>query len=170
MKKLLIILLLGVGFSLSSDAQSQVIKTNPLGLAFGNFNVSYERTLNESSSINVFANYFFGLAGLDVQAFGVGAGWRYYFTHAKKPIPAGFYVQPQVGLSFGNVTDDFDEDFGYSTIGIGAELGYQWVWDSGFVLDLGIGPNYLIYNGDGADTFDGNGILPTGTLAVGYAF
>jgi hypothetical protein len=117
MKNLLLILVLGIGFSLSANAQTQVIKTNPLALAFGNFNVTYERTLNESSSLNIFGNYFFGLGDLDVTAFGVGAGWRYYFTHSKKPIPAGFYVQPQVSLSFGSIADDsIDEDLGYSTI------------------------------------------------------
>lgn len=170
MRKLLFALILGLGFCFTADAQTQVIKTNPLGLAFGNFNVTYERVMNEKSSINIFGNYFYGFAGLDVAAFGVGAGYRFFFTHKKKPVPAGFYVQPQVGFSFGSVTDDFDDDYSYSTIGIGAEIGYQWVWDSGFVLDLGIGPQYTIYSGDGDSVFDGNGVLPSATLAIGYAF
>ncbi len=42
MKKLIISLALIV-FALGLHAQSNVIKTNPLGLAFGNFNATYER-------------------------------------------------------------------------------------------------------------------------------
>lgn len=170
MRKYLFALILGIGFIFSANAQNQVVKTNPLGLAFGNLNATYERVLSESSSLNISASYFYGFAGIDVNSIGVGAGWRYFFTHKKKPVPAGFYVQPQVALSFGSVTDDFDDEFNYSTFGVGAEIGYQWVWDSGFVLDLGIGPMYTTYTGDGADEFDANGILPSATLAIGYAF
>lgn len=155
------------GFITIASAQTQLIKTNPLGLAFGNFNVTYERVLNEKSTINLSANYQYRLFGVDVNSFGVGAGWRYFFTYAKKDVPAGFYLQPQANVTFGNV-----DDFNYTAIGIGAEIGYQWVWDSGFVLDLGLGPQYTILTGSYEDIgFDSEGgILPAATLAIGYAW
>lgn len=156
-----------VAFATAASAQSQVVKTNPLALAFGNFNATYERVLNEKSSFLVSANYQYQLFGVDVSAFGVGAGWRYYFTHANKDVPAGFYVQPQAGVNFGSANDS-----NYTTIGFGAEIGYQWVWSSGFVLDLGIGPQYTVLSGEYEDIgFDSDGgILPSATLAIGYAW
>ena len=174
MRKVFFTLVFGLGliFSTQVQAQSQeapgytsVIKTSPLALAFGNFNATYEKVLNEKSSVLFSANYIFSLFGVDVNAGGVGAGYRHYFTYKKKDVPTGFYVQPQVGLGFGA---------DILTVGIGAEIGYQWAWESGFVLDLGIGPQYTYfnYNGDDDDLFDDDagGILPTLTLAIGYAW
>ncbi len=80
--------------------------------------------------------------GIKVNLGGVGLGYRYYITHVKKPVPSGFYVNPQAAFSFGSVADDNDVMVSANTFGIGAELGYQWAWESGFVLDLGIGPMY----------------------------
>lgn len=39
------------------NAQSNVIKTNPLALAFGDFNATYERVLNNSSSLQISGHY-----------------------------------------------------------------------------------------------------------------
>lgn len=167
MKKLFYLFAFMFMLSIGVNAQSSIIKTNPLGLAFGNFNATYEAVISESSSVLVSANYFYRLFGVDVNSFGAGGGYRYYITYKKKDIPSGFYVQPQVGFSFGGVGD-----FNYNTFSIGAELGYQWAWPSGFVLDLGIGPNYTSLGGDYQEiAFDnGSGIFPSATLAIGYAF
>lgn len=165
MRKFLFVLLFGLGFMLSANAQTQAIKTNPLGLAFGNFNVTYEKVLNDKSSFLVSGSYWYSLFGVDVGLGGVGAGWRYFFTHKNKDVPAGFYLMPQANVGFGGDV---------LRIGVGAEIGYQWVWSSGFVLDLGIGPQYTYfnYNGDDDDLFDDDagGILPSATLAIGYAW
>lgn len=140
-------------------AQAQdIIKTGPIALAFGSFNACYEKVLNEKSSVVPSASAFFGIGDLTGTAFGVGVGYRRYFTD--KPAPQGFYGQPQVGATFGE---------GASAISLGAELGYQWVWDSGFALDLGIGPAYYIGLGDNVvGAF--SGVVPSSTLAIGYQF
>ncbi len=167
MKKLILSLaLLGIVFGAS--AQNNIIKTNPIGLAFGNFNVTYERVLNSSSSFLVKGNYMYKLLGADVSLAGLGLGYRYYITHAKKEIPTGFYVNPQLAFAFGNIKDSNGTSYSATNFGIGAELGYQWVWSSGFTLDLGIGPMYNIVSSDSSDT--ANGIAPAITLAIGYAF
>ena len=149
------------------NAQDQIIKTNPLGLAFGNFNATYEKVINEKSSFLVSANYTYRVFGVDVSAFGFGGAYRFYFSHAKKQVPEGFYINPQANFNFGSV-----DEFNYTGIGIGAEIGYQWIWDSGVVLDLGIGPNYITLGGDTDDIdFDNtSGIFPSATLAIGYSF
>jgi hypothetical protein len=175
MRKLFFTLVFGLGLVLSAQAQAQtqeapgytsVIKTSPLALALGNFNATYENVLNERSALLFSANYIYQLFGADVNAGGVGAGYRHYFTYKKKDVPTGFYVQPQVSAGFGS---------GFYTLGIGAELGYQWAWESGFVLDLGIGPQYTYLNFDEGDNDlgfddDAGGILPAFTLAIGYAW
>lgn len=163
MKKLLFLFAF-VAFTFSVNAQSQVIKANPIGLAFGAFNACYEKVLNEKSSLLISGAYFNGGIGdIDVTSFGAGVGYRKYIT--KKEAPNGFYVQPT--LSFGSGSEALT-DVSYLQLGIGADLGYQWVWDGGFVLDLGIGPNYRIVLGDEASV--GNGIGPSAVAAIGYAF
>lgn len=153
----------------NAQAYQNVIKTSPIGLAFGNFNVTYERPINEKSSIIGKANYFYQFLGVDVNTFGLGGAYRYYFTHAKKDVPTGFYVNPQVGFQFGS-----SDDVNYGVLSFGAELGYQWAWDSGFVLDLGIGPNFSSLSGDyediAFDESDNTIVLPSVTIAIGYAF
>ncbi len=150
----------------SMNAQKNVIKTNPFGLALGNFNLTYEKVLNTSSSVLFKGQYMFKLLGLDVNLGGIGAGYRYYITNAKKQVPTGFYINPQTSLSFGSVSES-GTSYSATSFGIGAEIGYQWVWDSGFTLDLGIGPNYNVVSSEGVS---GNGIVPSATLAIGYAF
>jgi len=171
MKKLFFVfgLLLLMAGGLRAQAYDNVIKTSPIGLAFGNFNATYERVISESSSVLVSANYVYQFLGIDVNTVGLRGAYRYYFTHEKKDVPTGFYVNPQIGVSFGSA-----DDFSYGTFTLGAEVGYQWAWDSGFVLDLGIGPNYTSLTGDadaiGFDAEGGSAILPSATLAIGYAF
>lgn len=164
MKKVLFTLLVAV-FCFSANAQQNIIKTNPLALAFGDFNVTYEKVLNPSSSLLIQGEYAFQLLGLDVSVGGLGLGYRYYITHTKKEVPRGFYVTPEASFGFGK----YDTN-SVTAFGIGAELGYQWIW-SGFTLDLGIGPMYKIVNGisDGSSNST-SGIGPAATLAIGYAF
>ena len=73
----------------------EVIKTNPIGLAFGNFNATYETLLNTKSSILFSASYMYKFLGIDISAGGVGVGYRYYFTHAKRVVPTGFWIMPE---------------------------------------------------------------------------
>ena len=169
MKKLIISLSL-IALAFGAHAQNNVIKTNPLGLAFGNFNATYERVLGTSSSILIRGQYMYKIFGVKVGLGGVGLGYRYYITHVKKPVPAGFYINPEAVYSFGSMDDFNGTSVNLSTIGVGAELGYQWVWESGFVLDLGIGPMYTFVNGGDNNIDISSGWGPTATLAVGFAF
>ncbi|PID95653.1 MAG: hypothetical protein CSA94_00430, partial [Bacteroidetes bacterium] len=101
MKKLFLSLIIVVAFFSANAQQKQVIKTNPIALAFGNFNATYEKVLDSKSSVLISASYTYKLLGLNVNAGGLGAAYRYYFTHAKKDVPTGFYVNPEVAFSFG---------------------------------------------------------------------
>jgi hypothetical protein len=167
MKRLLFTLSFLCLFSGYIFSQENILKTNPIGLAFGNFNVTYEKVISDKASVLGSVNYVYKIFGVDVNTFGLGVAYRYYITHAKKAVPSGFYVNPQLGFAFGS-----SDDVNYNTVSIGAELGYQWAWDSGMVLDVGIGPNYVNLGGDYEDIdFDNDsGIFPSITIALGYAW
>jgi len=158
MKKLTLLFAFVV-IALGTSAQTSLIKASPGGLAFGNFNACYETALNEKSSVLFSASAFFGIGDLDGTALGAGVNYRMYFNKAKAA-PNGFYVGPGIGASFGD---------GANALSINVPLGYQWIWDSGFVLDIGAGPQYYIGLGDDVVS-DFDGILPTIILAIGYAF
>lgn len=151
----------------AQNDQRNIIKTNPLTLAFGNLNFTYERVLNnDQSSVLIYANYLYQLFGVDINTGGIGLGYRYYLTHEKKDVPTGLYVNPKVAYSGGNL-----DESKFSLTTMGAEVGYQWAWDSGVTLDLGVGPSYAILgNKDDIDFDNGSGVIPSGTLALGFAF
>ncbi len=176
-KKLLLSLVLVLSLSFSGIAQSHsmVVKTSPFALAFGNFNITAEKTLGTTSSALLSLSYMYKIFGIEVNGFGAEAGYRYYFTNASKDIPTGFYINPFVeyGSSKFDVTlNATTETYTTTTLGFGAEVGYQWAWDSGFALDLGVGPRYVTMGGDTdqAAFSSTGGILPSLTIAIGYAF
>jgi hypothetical protein len=154
-----------------SFGQNQVIKMNPLGFAFGFFNVRYEKALNDKTSFQIGGNFYSRkFDEVKTTGFGLDAEYRFYITNRKKPAPEGFYIGPTIGFDF-NKTKDTDTKDGatFSLFGIGATVGYQWIWDSGFALELGMGPQYSILAGKGDgldDSVDYEGVLPR----FGYAF
>jgi hypothetical protein len=101
MKNVFIYLIL-LCFSWNMHAQQAkgVIKTNPLALAFGNFNAIYEKPLNAKTSVGVGANYWYKLFGVDINSFGVDVDFRYYITNKTYQAPEGFYVGPRVGYNY----------------------------------------------------------------------
>lgn len=151
----------------SNDSNGQsIIKTNPLGLAFGIINLTYERALSQSTSFQIKGMFFNKLLGTEVSGVGVEGGFRYYITNSTKPAPEGFYVGP--AISYSSITEK-STDVSVSTVGIGAIIGYQWIFDSRVALDLGIGPSYIIA-GESTTTTDFSGFVPNFSFAVGYNF
>lgn len=172
--------------SLTAGAQQYVIKTNPFGLAFGNFNLTCEKVFSPSSSVIIAGNYTYNLLGSQISLSGLegnftydllgsqislggfGLGYRYYFTHVRKAVPSGFYISPMGKMAIGKVQRSRDTKSSLSEFGIGGLIGYQWSWYSGFTLDLGIGPMYTMINVD--HNLVSSGVLPAGIFTVGFAF
>lgn len=168
MKKVIVSIVIAF-ICIAANAQNNIIKTNPFGMAFGNINLIYERLLNNYSSILVKGQYGYNIMGTSISAFGCAVDYRYYFTHAKKAVPSGFYINPEIMFQGGMVDLENDKNSLYR-FGLGAEIGYQWVWDSGFTIDLGIGPMYNIVKTN-SSSFEKLGFpLPSATLGVGFAF
>jgi len=171
MNKKLTVLVLGLflsGVTMAQDSptKNKIIKTNPIGLAFGNINLTYEMALSNATSFQVGGNFFTKILGTEVSGFGINGGFRYYITNATKPAPQGFYVGPRVAY---NSFTEKSTDEKATTLGIGALIGYQWIFGSGVTLDLGAGPTYL-FASDSSTTGDFTGIIPNITFAIGFNF
>jgi hypothetical protein len=160
MKK--IVLLIAVFFAFNQmNAQTKVIKTNPIGMVFGIFNASYEFTTSDTNSVEVGAAYIniLGVSGYSIEG-------RYKFYFGDKAL-RGVYAAPFA--SYSGVTDG-ENNYGFPTLG--AVGGYQFIFgdgDAGFALDLYAGLRYNMMP-DSAGTTFGNGVGATFGLAIGYGF
>lgn len=156
-----------IAFSATAQADlPNIFKINPISLAFGNFNLSYQRALSDASAIQIGANYWYRILGQEVSGVGVRGGYQFFLTNKAKPSPEGFYIGPQVAY---NSLKDKESDEKVTAFGIGLMLGYQWVWDSGITLDLGAGPMYQFADETSTGT-SYEGFLPSITVAIGYNF
>jgi len=161
------------GFARAQDSNQttgqSIIKTNPIGLMFGSINLTYERALSQSTSFQIGGNFFNKILGIPVSGIGVNVGYRYYITNATKPSPEGFYIGP--ALSYNSLTES-STDVTVSTVGVGAIIGYQWVFKSRVTLDLGAGPTYIMGVGSTTTTTIASfeGFAPNLSFAVGFNF
>ncbi|MCG8306241.1 MAG: DUF3575 domain-containing protein [Cytophagales bacterium] len=169
MKKTTLISVLTLFIALGANAQAElpnVMKINPISLAFGNFNLSYQRALSDASAIQIGANYWYNILGTEVSGVGLRGAYQFFITNRAQPAPEGFYIGPQMSINSVNVQETDEK---VTAVGIGLMLGYQWVWKSGVTLDLGAGPMYQFANESSTDE-SVEGFLPNITIAVGYNF
>ena len=181
MKKGLLVVLIALFAMSNVKAQeaSGVIKVNPIGFIFGVFNGTYEKALNEKSSIAVGASYF-NWSNLGISGFGASAEYRFYFSNNSEA-PHGMFAAPILDLgSLSYSYDkkiDIDPDTGdvsitpagtdsVFSIGGGVKAGHQWIWDSGIALDLYFGYGYRSAK---FENYDYSGGYPILGLAIGYA-
>ena len=166
MKKLLVVLaivLFGMSNMKAQEANG-LIKVNPIGFIFGVFNATYEKPLNESSSISLGAS-FFNWKSLNISGLGLSAEYRFYFSNNSEA-PHGMFAAPV--LEFNSMSyDGYTEKESLLAIGGGVKAGHQWVWDSGVALDLYFGYGYMSAK---FDHYDATGGYPMLGLAIGYAF
>jgi hypothetical protein len=158
-----------------SDGNKQnVVKVNPLGVIFGNIPVSYERVINEKSSVQV--NVSFGslnFGGVKYSNLGFGVDYRYYLSNSKEA-PKGFYGSGGVGFNSTKISETGGTSVSGNGFIVKAVVGNQWTWDSGFTLDLYGGINYYaggkIKGAGGVEYGKFSGALPTLGLGLGYNF
>lgn len=171
-----------------TQAQNTVVKINPLSLAFLTANVAVEHAVSDKMSVQLgaaFGGFKFGAGDLKTSytGFSVVPEFRYYVT--KHDAPKGFFVGPY-GVYRSYTTKQTVNDLSGGTseaksklsiAGGGLNLGYQFLFDSGFALELFMGPCYgssksKVVTGSeevsDADLFSGVG-LRTG-MTLGWAF
>ena len=175
MKKIILLSTFIIGLSISCFAQDEaeenlpnIIKLNPISLAFGNINLIYQRALGKSSAVQIGGNYWYRFLGTEVTGFGIRGGYQFFVTGRTKTAPEGFYVGPH--LSYNSLKErETDVQNSVNTFGVGLMLGYQWVWKSGLSLDLGIGPMYTFAQEENTET-SFEGFLPNIMIGLGYNF
>jgi hypothetical protein len=155
--------------SASSSGRGMNIYVAPLGLIFGSANVAGEFKASDSFSIGPTLSYAgysstVGTTKTTASAFGFGVAASLYtggmaFEDGWVLTPAFTYVLASNGSNKA------------SAIGISAEYGYGWYWDSGFNMGLGFGIQYvgLDFAALGFAT-SLSAVLPSLKFSMGYAF
>ena len=179
----------GSGKNLSGEiTRSNVIFINPAGLALGTFNLGYERAITDHNSFLIDGVYqSFGVGNASYTTMGGSVGWHFSTKRLN-----GWFIGPKVGYLTVNYKDESTDlitgakvtvEASGSAFLAGGEFGYQWLWDNGFMLNLGGGANYVnidvgasasASSGTSTATASGSGsitaVLPTFLLNLGYAF
>jgi hypothetical protein len=181
MKRILLVAVLFAAVSgvKAQDAPNQnAIKLNPLSLVFATGNVSYERAVGENQSVQLGVFYSgVSLSGIKYAGLGITPEYRFYFG-GKRQALNGVYAAPFLRYqNFSLKEKESGDKATYSSFGGGAIIGWQKMWDSGFVLDLFAGPAYnsgKFKNDSEGDEFDiSGGIdgfgLRTG-ITLGFGF
>ncbi|NNE33280.1 MAG: DUF3575 domain-containing protein [Winogradskyella sp.] len=178
MKKLLFISAIAIfGFS-KINAQENVIKINPIGLAFGAAQFSYERAVNDNSAAELSLAYtslnanFSSGEEAKVTGFGAEGKYKFYFSSTYNA-PRGWYAAPVINYS--SISGESNSDDGtVSIFGAGAIGGYQWIFgggQTGFALDLNLGVQYINASTSGdIESLTIDGILPRLGVSIGYAW
>jgi hypothetical protein len=142
---------------MTAHAQENTIKTGFTGPFMGDLNIAYERALSQNSSLNLKFGYFDPILSpfISENTFtpnaynlleangGITASVEYRFYLSKKRGIQGFYVAPYLRyLSQDLVFDDDIEGYLFtvgtkvSLMGVGGQLGYQWIFNDWFTFDL----------------------------------
>lgn len=144
-------------FSLNAIAQENILKTGISNALFGDFNLSYERMVNEKSAVQFKIGYFNPMVSFtlsekvitpegyvfmeDKGGFHTSFEYRFYLQEGKTM--QGFYLAPFVRHFNQRVKytdmidgDKFNVDVKALNFGIGAQLGYQIIIHEAFTLDF----------------------------------
>ncbi len=178
MKKKLMILSAFMMFATMGFSQFEV-KTNPIGLLFGQIPIAVEYIINDNIGVEVEAGFNFGNSTL-VDADYVGivsiASFKYYFS--PKMGADNIYAFPYFRFVNRSLSyNDTDFTGNQTAIGAGFGLGYKWVSDKGILVDIGLGlgknfSNEMTSNDPTFTDTDINFISLNGVgrLSIGYRF
>ena len=115
----------------------------------------------------VSAAYVFSTLDDDVSGFGVEGAIRAYLSGRKYNAPRGWFLSPNI--HYGHAKNSETKDSG-NIIAASFGTGYQWVWESGLTLDLGIGLGYISVFGFESDEDNDSGLIIPLEFGIGYNF
>ncbi len=110
----------------------QAISGDPISLAFGLLNVSYEQQIAPKNSFTVFGSYW---SYSDWSAGGFGGSYRFYLMQETVRALEGFSFGPFASVSFWSYSNAYYHYDGGTSIAIGAEAAYKWVFSGGFMVE-----------------------------------
>jgi hypothetical protein len=187
MKKILfssLLILLSFSFTTNAQEYQNALKLNPLSLIASTGNIAYERSLSETSSLQIGVFYTgYKLSGMTYSGFGITPEYRKYLTGEALN---GLYLAPFLRYQSLTLKDSYDDIFTgttieekatLSTIGGGLLIGRQWCFGA-FTLDIFGGPQYnsgtVTYDATYTNTFEisgaFNGFSPRFGTTIGFAF
>lgn len=167
-KKLLFVPLIALISFATTYSQENVVKVGLGGLVFGNLKAGYERIISDNQSLTINAGMLIprelpGFIEIDseledidseLSSFSLSAEYRFYT--GDNVAPRGFYLAPYARLNnfsfkFNDVYDGNEAtvDSDFSTLGIGLQLGYQWVISDLVTIDwyfFGLGLDRDVYS------------------------
>jgi len=135
--KFLLLALVLANLCPTSHAQNNIIKVNPLGLAFGISNLGIEFAGKKNQSVTVTALYY---SKSNIQGFGIGLEQRFYFMAAEESL-RGFHAGPSIGYL--KLKENYYDE-GYEVFSIGGEIGHQWFLNKHLTADLFSGLGFLV--------------------------
>ena len=126
----------------SSNLKSYNVRVNPLGFLLGIYSANFDIGVTDALTIGPFGSFVStsraGVSGVSVAGGGGGIGAMYYFNGQR--LTSGLYVSPSVGYISVSASDNYSStNATASGISAAATLGYQWVTDSGFNYQIGLG-------------------------------
>ena len=144
------------------------ISLNPLKLALGYLPLNFTIALTHKMALGLHAyGRFFGFG--ETKIHGAGGGVSFKFFLSGSAISDSWFVEPGLDAGYSN----YDKK-GYWSLSPSVIAGYTWVWDSGFLINLGLGAEYTHAFVDkgfiSKDSFGLQGILPTGEFSLGWAW
>lgn len=102
-------------------------------MAYGNLQFQYEKFNSRNSSINAFGNVFNLFYSGVFKGFGLGSGYRSYFTPERKH---SYFVEPFAKYQF--MKDPYNTR--YYTLSAGLVLGRKWFLSDRFSAEFFMGP------------------------------
>ncbi len=152
----------------------QVLTVNPLGLLFGAYALNYESATGAGQSYVISGTYIsLKVEDWTLSGLGVAGGLRLYPGGAA---PRGFYYGPVLSAASMSATysdpTDAQEYTGRGTVfSAAAILGYQWISNGGFAIDLNANLGYG-FGQVTAGTYAAPvvGVVASMGLAIGYAW
>ncbi len=112
----------------------------PLGFIFGSYSLNFDFAVGDRITVGPYLNYFnYNLLGLGISSVGGGVAMMYYLSGPR--LSSSWYLSPEVGFGANSLSLNGATS---SVAGLQARatVGYQWVWRSGFNLQLGAGVQY----------------------------
>jgi hypothetical protein len=131
-----------VGERFVRAAPKTAVSINPATLLFGGIGAEIDTAVQPTLSLFVAPSFFFFHSvftpGTSLSGFGVDVGFRYF---SERRAPKGFWVGPNAGIAFLNVsTGNFE--FRTTGLSLGGMLGYSWISEGAFYFSTGIGGGY----------------------------
>lgn len=140
MRKLLLCAVMALTFfSAKAQDAKNTLKINPLSALLSTGSIFYERKVSDGMSAQLGLAYT-GIKISDTKFTGLAITPEVRF-YIKQHAPTGLYAAPFVRYQNYTVSDDTDKGK-YNSFGGGILMGHQWIYGSGFTLDLFFGPSY----------------------------